>query len=56
MTCHPGYTGSIDRRITVQAGPRHKFETLFKKQLKQKGLGGVAQVVEILSSKHNVLR
>jgi hypothetical protein len=36
--CHPSYAGGINRRIMVQASPRQKCETLFKKQLTQKEL------------------
>jgi hypothetical protein len=30
-TCQPCYMGSVNKRMDVQASPRHKSETLFKK-------------------------
>jgi hypothetical protein len=45
-TCHPSYSGSISRRITVQAGPGKKPEPILKITPAKKA-GGKAQVVEL---------
>jgi hypothetical protein len=50
-TCDSSYVvGGVSRRIVVQAGHGRKRMTLSKKYLKQKGLGGMAQVVVHLPS------
>jgi hypothetical protein len=44
-TCHSSYTGSTDRRITVQASLVINVRPIFKK-IKEKRARGMAQVVE----------
>jgi hypothetical protein len=45
----PPTTGSLNRRVTIQAGLGKKQE-LISKITRAKGAGGVSQVVECLSS------
>jgi hypothetical protein len=47
---HPSYSGSINRRIEVQAGPSKKQNPV-SEITKAKRAGSVAQVVEFLPSK-----
>jgi hypothetical protein len=43
-TYNPKYMGGQGRRLTVQGQPPEKARLYLKNKLKQKGLGGVAQV------------
>jgi hypothetical protein len=54
-TCHHCYAGSINRRTEVRAGLGISDKTLFKKYLKQKRTGRVAQVTECLHSEYKAL-
>jgi hypothetical protein len=55
QACHPSYTGSLNRRIAVQASPDINVRPFPKKITKAKRAGGVAQVVECLPSKFKAL-
>jgi hypothetical protein len=46
--CSPSYTGDEGKRIIVQGMPCAKVGSYLKNKLKQKGLGGMAQVVKHL--------
>jgi hypothetical protein len=52
--CNLSYTGSGDKRITVQDPSRQKHETLSEKQTKSQRTGDVAQVI-VLLTKHEAL-
>jgi hypothetical protein len=49
--CHSSYSGSINRRIMVQASPHFNVRYYSKKITKAKRVGGVAQEVLCLLSK-----
>jgi hypothetical protein len=53
--CNPSYRGCVIRRTTVQVLPWQKPLSPYLKITKAKRTGGVAQVVECLSSKHKAL-
>jgi hypothetical protein len=52
-TYHPSYTGSINRRIEVQASPGMRDP--ISKMIKAKRAEGMAQVIECPTSKCKVL-
>jgi hypothetical protein len=55
-TCNLCYSGGRGRKIMVQGPLRQKCKTLSeKKKLKQKVLGGMAQVIEYLPREHKAL-
>jgi hypothetical protein len=53
-TCNPSYPGGRSRRIKVQSQPKQKGETLSEKETKAKSVGGVAQVVQHVTTKCKV--
>jgi hypothetical protein len=42
-TCHPRYAEGINKRFAVQAGSDSNVRPYSERQLKQEGLGGMAQ-------------
>jgi hypothetical protein len=38
LICHSSHVGGVNRKITVQDGPRQKHDTLLEEELNQKGL------------------
>jgi hypothetical protein len=54
-TCNPSYAGVRGRWIQTQGWPRQNWETLSEKKTKQTELVGVAQMVQCLPSKNEVL-
>jgi hypothetical protein len=54
-TCNPNHLGGKSRRIVVQSHLGQRARPHLKNKLKAKGLGGVAQMVDHLNSKHKAL-
>jgi hypothetical protein len=53
--CHPRYSGGVNWRIEVQAGPGQEKKKKIFKLTKAKMAGGVPQEVEHLPSNHETL-